>query len=89
MKSCNEILLFPLSYFDLRRGPKNGLNARSPLKHLSQVVVKKKMFEYISMYFPGLNLRPLARGRLGHWDLRLNKLGKGPPGHATYQIQES
>ena len=30
MKSCNEILLFPLSYFDLRWGPKNGLNARSP-----------------------------------------------------------
>ena len=33
MKSCNEILLFPLSYFDLRWGPKNGLNARSPFEH--------------------------------------------------------
>ena len=32
MKSCNEILLFPPSYFDLRWGPKNGLNARSPFK---------------------------------------------------------
>ena len=31
MKSCNELLLFPLSYFDFRWGPKNGLNARSPL----------------------------------------------------------
>ena len=31
MKSCNERLLFPLSYFDLRWGPKNGHNARSPL----------------------------------------------------------
>ena len=35
MKSCNEILLFPLSYFDLRWGPKNGLNARSPFDLLT------------------------------------------------------
>ena len=38
------------------------------------------------MYFHGLNLRPLARGHLGPWDLHLNKLGRGPQGNATYQI---
>ena len=26
------------------------------------------------------------RGHLGPWDLGLNKLGKGPPGNATYHI---
>ena len=33
--------------------------------HLSQVVLKKKIFEYFSMYFYGLNLGPQARGHLG------------------------
>ena len=42
IKSCNEILLFPLSYFDLRWGPKNGLNARSPLM---------VMTSYLKFYF--------------------------------------
>ena len=45
-------------------------------KHLGQVVLKKKIFEYISVHFYGLNLEPLARGHLGPWDLGLNKLGK-------------
>ena len=30
-------------------------------KHLIQVVLKKKIFEYFSMYFYGLNLEPLAK----------------------------
>ena len=38
-------------------------------KHLSQVVLKKKMFEYFSMYFYGSNLQLLARRLLGIWDL--------------------
>ena len=46
-------------------------------------------FEYISMHFYGLNLGPLARGHLGPWDLGLNKLGKGPPCNATYQISST
>ena len=54
------------------------------LNHLGQVVLKKKIVEYISMHFFGLNLGPLARGHLGSCDLYLNKLGKGPPGNATY-----
>ena len=29
----------------------------------------------------------MAQDHLGPWDLGLNKLGKGPPGNATYQIQ--
>ena len=48
--------------------------------------MKKKIFEYISMHFYGLNLGPLARDYLGPWDLHLNKLGKGPLGNAIYQI---
>ena len=31
----------------------------SNLKHLSLVVLKKKIFEYFSIYFNGLNLGPL------------------------------
>ena len=50
------------------------------------MVLKKKSFEYFSMYFFGLNLGPLAWGHLGPWDLHLNKLGRGPLGNATYQI---
>ena len=50
------------------------------------MILKKKIFEYFSMYFYGLNLRPLTRGHLGPWDLHLNKLGRGPLGNATYQI---
>ena len=41
------------------------------------------------MYFYGSNLGPLARGHLGPWDLGLNKLGKGPPSNATYQISST
>ena len=44
-------------------------------------------FKYFSMYFYRSNLGRLARGYLGPWDLCLNKLGKEPPGNATYQIQ--
>ena len=35
---------------------------RSNLKHLSQVVLKKKNFEYFSIYFYGLNLGPPGAG---------------------------
>ena len=31
-------------------------------KHLSQVVLKKKIFEYFSMFFYGLNLGPPGKG---------------------------
>ena len=55
-------------------------------KYLSHVVLKKKIFEYFSMYFHGLNLRPLNRGHLGPWDLHLNKLRRGPLGNVTYQF---
>ena len=44
---------------------------------------------YISMHFYGSNLGPLARDHLGPWDLGLNKLGKGAPGNATYQISST
>ena len=53
------------------------------------MVLKKKIFEYISMHFYGSNLGPLARDRLGPWDLGLNKLGNGAPGNATYQISST
>ena len=43
-------------------------------KHLSQVVLKNKIFQYFYMYFYGSNLGPPARGHLGPWDLHLNKL---------------
>ena len=61
MKSCNEIILFPLSYFDLRWGPKNGLNARSPFNtklaaYLHTYFLGNVLFmfknEYIMDYFP-------------------------------------
>ena len=52
---------------------------------LSQVVLKK-IFEYFSMYFYGLNLGPLAWGHLGPWGRHMKKLGKGPVGNARYQI---
>ena len=58
-------------------------------KHLGQVVLKKKIFQYISVHFHGLNLGPLARGHLGSWDLGFNKLGKGPPSNATNQISST
>ena len=35
---------------------------KSNLKHLSQVVLKKKIFEYFSIYFYDLNLGPLGAG---------------------------
>ena len=41
---------------------------------------------YISMHFYGSNLKPLARGHLGPWDLHLNKLGRGALGNCTYPI---
>ena len=45
-------------------------------KHMGQVVLKKKSFQYISVHFHGSNLGPLALGHLGSWDLGLKKLGK-------------
>ena len=56
-------------------------------KHLSQVVLKKKILEYffyVFMYFNGSKLGPPSRGQLGPWDLGLNKFGEEPPGNATY-----
>ena len=47
---------------------------------------EEDFFEYFTMHFYGLNLRPLTEGHLGPWDLHLNKLGRGPLGNATYQI---
>ena len=38
------------------------------------------IFFYVFLWF---NLQPLARSHLGPWDLHLNKIGKGPLGHAT------
>ena len=55
-------------------------------KHLRQVVLKKKNFEYFSMYFYGLKLGPLAWGHLELWDVHLNKIGIGLLGNATYPI---
>ena len=45
--------------------------------------LKKRIYEYFSMYFYGSNLQPLARSNLGPWDLHLNKIGKGSLGNAT------
>ena len=58
-------------------------------KHLSQVVLKKKILKYISMHFYGSKLGPPSREQLGPWDLYLTKLGKGPLGSGTYQISSS
>ena len=56
-------------------------------KHLSQVVLKKKIFEYFFyFFFYGLNLGPLDRSHLGSCDLHLNKVGKAPLGNAIYKI---
>ena len=55
-------------------------------KHLSKVVLKKKIFEYFSMYFYGLNLGPQWRGHLESCGLDLNELGIRPQGNVTYQI---
>ena len=48
--------------------------------------MKKKIFEYISMHFYGLNLGPPGWDYLRPWDLHLNKLGRGPICNAIYQI---
>ena len=58
----------------------------SNLKHLSQVVLKKKISEYFSIYFYGLNLGRPHLGHLGPWDLHLVILDKGLLSNATYQI---
>ena len=55
----------------------------SNLKHLSQVVLKKKISEYFSIYFYGLNLGPPGRATLDPGTFDLNILGKGPLGNAT------
>ena len=44
------------------------------------------IYFYAFLWF---NLGPLARDHLGPWDLGLNKLGKGAPGNATYQISST
>ena len=58
-------------------------------KHLSRVVLKKKIFEYFSMYFYGSNLG--YPGKEPSWILgpHLNKIGKGLLGNATTQFQAS
>ena len=47
-------------------------------------------FIFLSVHFYGSSLAPppppLARCHFGSWDLRLNKLGKGLLGNATYQL---
>ena len=58
----------------------------SNLKYLRQVVLKKKISEYFSIYFYGLNLGTPDRGNLGPWDLHLHILGNKLLGNATYQI---
>ena len=41
---------------------------------------------FLFIYFYGLNIGPPGAVHLAHRDLHLNKLGKGPQGHAPYQI---
>ena len=43
--------------------------------------MKDKVIEYFNV-----KLGPLARGRLGPWNLHLKKFGKELLGNATYQI---
>ena len=50
------------------------------------MILKKKIFEWFSMYFYGSNLGPLWPDHLGPWGLDLNKFGKRSLGNATYQI---
>ena len=47
---------------------------------------EEENFEYFSMYFYGLNLEPPGAGHLRHWDLYLNKNGKGSLSNASYRI---
>ena len=46
------------------------------VKHLSEAVLEKKNFEYISMHFYASNLGPPDVRPSGSWDLALNKLVK-------------
>ena len=43
----------------ISKGPLGMLCYIPNFKHLSKVVLKKKIFEYFSMYFHGANLGPL------------------------------
>ena len=47
-------------------------------KHLSQVILRKKIFEYFSTYFYAKPQDPLGRGHFESWVLCLNKLDLGP-----------
>ena len=58
-------------------------------KHLIQVILNKKIFEYISMHFYGSNLGPPGPGLSWTWGLHTDKLGKGPPDNATYRISST
>ena len=54
-----------------------GMQCNIPhFKHLSKVVLKKKIFLIFSMYCYGSKLGPLCRGHLRPCDLDLNKLVK-------------
>ena len=48
--------------------------------------MKKKIFEYISKHFYGLNLGPPGAGLSWTLGPSLNKLGKGPICNAKHQI---
>ena len=64
-------------------GPLTYESGALPTALRGPAVLKKKIFEYFSMYFYGSNLQPLARSHHGPWDLHLNKISKGPLVNAT------
>ena len=47
--------------------------------------------DFLIYFYAFLWFEPRTPGRdhLGPWDLGLNKLGKGAPGNATYQISST
>ena len=53
------------------------------------MILNKKIFEYISMHFYGSNLGPPGPRLSWTWGLHTEKLGKGPPDNATYQISST
>ena len=58
----------------------------SNFKHLGQEVIKKKIFEYFSIYFYGSNLGHPGTRPSWTLDVHLNKLGKITLDNATDQI---
>ena len=45
--------------------------------------------DFLIYFYAFLWFEPRTRDHLGPWDLSLNKLGKGAPGNATYQISST